>query len=169
MLAAALGNLPPVKRFTCMLLRDLGIPADAIRMINYPTRFDCRETERALKGTKIRVPDLQDYAWRLWDYWERHLDPDLFVDHSLSGKVKGRRVLITGGSSGIGKAAALKIAAAGAKVLICARGADELEAARKEIVDAGGICHTYVADLAEQKSCDELVQKIIAEHGASTS
>jgi NAD(P)-dependent dehydrogenase (short-subunit alcohol dehydrogenase family) len=161
----ALASLPPVKRFTNVLLRDLGIPADAIRMINYPTRFDCRETERALKGTKIRVPDINDYAWRLWDYWERHLDPDLFVDHSLSGKVKGRRVLITGGSSGIGKAAALKIAAAGAKVLICARGADELDAARNEIVAAGGICHTYVADLAEHKSCDELVQKIIAEHG----
>ncbi|HST26776.1 MAG TPA: SDR family oxidoreductase [Rudaea sp.] len=164
MIKQALAGLPPVKRFTGAVLRDLGIPAAAMRMINYPTRFDCRETERALKGTKIRVPDLQGYAWRLWDYWERHLDPDLFVDHSLSGKVRGRTVLITGGSSGIGKAAALKIAAAGAKVLICARGEDELNATRKEIVDAGGVCHTYVADLAEQKSCDELVQKALAEH-----
>ncbi|MCE7950727.1 MAG: SDR family oxidoreductase [Xanthomonadales bacterium PRO7] len=164
MIKQALAGLPPVKRFTGAVLRDLGIPAAAMRMINYPTRFDCRETERALKGTKIRVPDLQGYAWRLWDYWERHLDPDLFVDHSLSGKVRGRTVLITGGSSGIGKAAALKIAGAGAKVLICARGEDELNATRKEIVDAGGVCHTYVADLAEQKSCDELVQKVLAEH-----
>ncbi|MBS0555920.1 MAG: SDR family oxidoreductase [Proteobacteria bacterium] len=164
MIKQALAGLPPVKRFTGAVLRDLGIPAEAIKLINYPTRFDCRETERALKGTKIRVPDLNDYAWRLWDYWERHLDPDLFVDHSLSGKVRGRTVLITGGSSGIGKAAALKVAAAGAKVLICARGEDELNATRKEIVDAGGVCHTYVADLAEQKSCDELVQKVLAEH-----
>jgi NAD(P)-dependent dehydrogenase (short-subunit alcohol dehydrogenase family) len=164
MIKQALAGLPPVKRFTGAVLRDLGIPAAAMRMINYPTRFDCRETERALKGTKIHVPDLHDYAWRLWDYWERHLDPDLFVDHSLSGKVRGRIVLITGGSSGIGKAAALKIAGAGAKVLICARGEDELNATRKEIVDAGGVCHTYVADLAEQKSCDELVQKVLAEH-----
>ena len=160
----ALGSLPPVKRFTNVVLRDLGIPPAALKLVNYPTRFDSRETERALKGTKIRVPDLEDYAWRLWDYWERHLDPDLFIDHSLSGKVKGRTVLITGGSSGIGKAAALKIAGAGGKVLICARGEDELAAAKKEIVDAGGICHTYVADLAELKSCDELVAKIVAEH-----
>jgi NAD(P)-dependent dehydrogenase (short-subunit alcohol dehydrogenase family) len=164
MIKQALAGLPPVKRFTGAVLRDLGIPAAAMRMINYPTRFDCRETERALKGTKIRVPDLQDYAWRLWDYWERHLDPDLFVDHSLSGKVRGRTVLITGGSSGIGKAAALKIAGAGARVLICARGEDELNATRKEIVDAGGVCHAYVADLADPKSCDELVQKVLAEH-----
>jgi thioester reductase-like protein len=96
----ALAGLPPVKRFTNVVLRDLGIPADAIRMVNYPTRFDAREAERALRGTRIRVPDLQTYAWRLWDYWERNLDPDLFVDHSLSGKVKGRTVLVTGGSSG---------------------------------------------------------------------
>ncbi len=159
-----LGSLPPVKRFVNAVLRDLGIPAAALKLINYPTRFDSRETERALKGTKIRVPDLETYAWRLWDYWERHLDPDLFVDHSLSGKVKGRTVLITGGSSGIGKAAALKLAAAGAKVLICARGEEELAAAKKEIEDAGGSCHTYIADLSELKSCDELVAKIIAEH-----
>jgi NAD(P)-dependent dehydrogenase (short-subunit alcohol dehydrogenase family) len=161
----ALANLPPVKRFTNMLLRDLGIPAEVMKLINYPTRFDSRETERALKGSKIRLPDLKDYAWRLWDYWERHLDPDLFVDHSLSGKVRGRRVLITGGSSGIGKAVAQKVAAAGAKVLICARNEAELEATRKEIADAGGICHAYSADLSEQKNCDELVQKVLADHG----
>jgi NAD(P)-dependent dehydrogenase (short-subunit alcohol dehydrogenase family) len=160
----ALSGLPPVKRFTNVVLRDLGIPPDAIKMINYPTRFDSRETERALKGTKIHVPDLQTYAWRLWDYWERHLDPDLFADRSLSGKVKGRTVLITGGSSGIGKAAAQKIAAAGAKVLICARGEDELRATRKEIVDAGGNCFSYVADLSDIKSCDELIEKVLAEH-----
>jgi NAD(P)-dependent dehydrogenase (short-subunit alcohol dehydrogenase family) len=161
----ALASLPPVKRFTNVLLRDLGIPPDAIKLINYPTRFDSRETERALKGTGIRVPDLQDYAWRLWDYWERHLDPDLFVDHSLAGKVRGRSILITGGSSGIGKAVAVKVAAAGAKVLICARNQTELEATRKEIVDAGGVCHIYVADLAELAACDELVKSVLAEHG----
>lgn len=164
MVKQALANLPPVKRFTGVMLRDLGIPASAMKLINYPTRFDCRETERALKGTKIRVPDLNDYAWRLWDYWERHLDPDLFIDHSLSGKVRGRTVLITGGSSGIGKAAAQKIAAAGATVLICARGADELEATRKEIADAGGKCHTYVADLSDAAVCDELVRRVLHEH-----
>ena len=48
------------------------------------------------------MPKLDDYAWRLWDYWERHLDPDLFIDRSLKGKVKGKVVVITGGSSGIG-------------------------------------------------------------------
>jgi NAD(P)-dependent dehydrogenase (short-subunit alcohol dehydrogenase family) len=165
MVKQALAGLPPVKRFTHVVLRDLGIPAEAIRMVNYPTRFDAREAERALRGTRIRVPDLQTYAWRLWDYWERNLDPDLFVDHSLSGKVKGRTVLVTGGSSGIGKAAALKIAAAGARVLICARNEAELAATQTEISEAGGICHSYIADLSEEKSCADLVQRIVEEHG----
>jgi NAD(P)-dependent dehydrogenase (short-subunit alcohol dehydrogenase family) len=161
---AALANLPPVKRFTNVVLRDLGIPSEVMKFINYPTRFDTREAELALKGSKIKVPNLDDYAWRLWDYWERHLDPDLFVDHSLAGKVKGRVVLITGGSSGIGKAVALKVAAAGGKVLICARGEEELAATCKEITDAGGSCHPYVVDLTDLKACDELVQKVLAEH-----
>ncbi len=165
MVKQALAGLPPVKRFTHVVLRDLGIPAEAIRMVNYPTRFDAREAERALRGTRIRVPDLQTYAWRLWDYWERNLDPDLFIDHSLSGKVKGRTVLVTGGSSGIGKAAALKIAAAGARVLICARNEAELAATQTEISEAGGICHSYIADLSEEKSCADLVRRIVDEHG----
>ncbi|MEO6688017.1 MAG: SDR family oxidoreductase [Dokdonella sp.] len=162
---SALGNLPPVKRVVNVLLRDLGIPASVMQFINYPTRFDCRETERALKGSKIKLPKLDDYAWRLWDYWERHLDPDLFIDHSLSGKVKNKVVVITGGSSGIGKAAAMKIAAAGAKLVICARGAEELEATKKEIEAAGGSCHTYIVDLADLASCDAFVAQVLADHG----
>jgi NAD(P)-dependent dehydrogenase (short-subunit alcohol dehydrogenase family) len=162
---AALGSLPPVRRFVNVLLRDLGIPSEAMKFIGWSTRFDSRETERALKGSKIRLPALDDYAWRLWDYWERHLDPDLFVDHSLGGKVKGRVVVITGGSSGIGKATALKVAGAGAKVVVCARGADELAATKKEIEDAGGICHTYLADLADLAACDAFVKEVLADHG----
>ena len=162
---AALGNLPPVKRFTGMLLRDLGIPREVIKFVTYPTRFDCRETERALKGSGIRVPALDDYAWRLWDYWERQLDPALFVDRSLKGKVKGKVVLITGGSSGIGKATALKVAAAGAVTVIVARGEEELFATRDEITAAGGTCHAYTCDLADMGSCDALVEKVVAEHG----
>jgi thioester reductase-like protein len=131
-------NLPPVKRFTGMLLRDFRIPPQTLKLLTSPTRFDSREAERALKGTKIAVPPLEDYAWRLWDYWERHLDPDLFVDHSLRGKVENKVVVITGGSSGIGKATAIKVAEAGAHVIIVARGAEELHATRDEILAAGG-------------------------------
>jgi NAD(P)-dependent dehydrogenase (short-subunit alcohol dehydrogenase family) len=110
------------------------------------------------------VPPLEDYAWRLWDYWERHLDPDLFVDHSLRGKVENKVVLITGGSSGIGRASALKVAEAGAHVIIVARGIDELNATRDEIVAAGGKCWAYPCDLTDMASCDTLVATVLKEH-----
>ncbi|PIQ37251.1 MAG: short chain dehydrogenase, partial [Lysobacterales bacterium CG17_big_fil_post_rev_8_21_14_2_50_64_11] len=162
----AIANLPPVKRMTNMLLRDLQIPAQMLSFINYPTRFDARETERALKGSKITLPRLDDYAWRLWDYWERNLDPALFVDHSLKGKVKDKVVLITGASSGIGQAAAFKIAEAGAKTIIVARGEEELSKTRDQIIAAGGKCWAYTADLAETASCDTLIATVLKEHGA---
>jgi short-subunit dehydrogenase len=164
MVRHAVANLPPVQRFTGMVMKDFGIPKLALGYITHPTRYDNRETERALRGSKIKVPPLASYAWRLWDYWERHLDPDLFVDRSLAGKVKGRVVVITGGSSGIGKAAALKVAAAGAKTIIVARKQDELDAAKAEIDKEGGVCFTYSADLAKPEGCTELVQKILADH-----
>ena len=161
----AVVGLPPVRRFVGMLLRDFRIPKEVLKFITYPTRFDNRETERALKGSGIAVPRLEDYAWRLWDYWERRLDPDLFIDRSLKGKVKGKVVVITGGSSGIGLSTAQKVAAAGATTVIVARGEEELFKARDAMKAAGGKVFAYTADLADMADCDRLVNTILAEHG----
>ena len=103
--------LAPVRRVYRAVMKDLGLPEDMLTFVNYPTRFDRRETDAALKGSGIECPNLHDYAWRLWDYWERHLDPDLFIDRSLKGAVAGKVVLVTGGSSGIGLAAAHQVRA----------------------------------------------------------
>ena len=78
-------------------------------------------------GSGIELPELESYADKLWDYWERNLDPDLFKDRSFEGAVNGRTVVITGASSGIGRAAALKIAAAGGIPILVARSLDKLE------------------------------------------
>ena len=161
----AAGNLPPVKRFIGMLLRDFQIPKQVLKFITYPTRFDNREAERALKGSGIKVPALDTYAWRLWDYWERHLDPDLFIDRSLKGKVRNKVVVITGGSSGIGLASAQKVAAAGAITVIVARGEEELFKARDSMKEAGGKVFAYTADLADMADCDRLIATILKEHG----
>ncbi|HYF61014.1 MAG TPA: SDR family oxidoreductase [Burkholderiaceae bacterium] len=68
------------------------------------------------------------------------------VSHDFSG----RRVLVAGGSRGIGRGIALAFARAGASVSICARGADALEEARREIAAAGaGTAHAQVCDLAD--------------------
>lgn len=162
---AAVGNLPPVRRFIGMLLRDFKIPKEVLKFITYPTRFDSRETERALKGTNIAVPRLDEYAWRLWDYWERHLDPDLFVDRSLKGKVRNKVVVITGGSSGIGLSTAQRVAEAGAVTVIVARGEEELFKARDEMKARGGKVFAYTADLADMADCDRLIKQVLDEHG----
>lgn len=161
----AVANLPPVRRFIGMLLRDFQIPKQVMKFITYPTRFDNREAERALKGSGIQVPALESYAWRLWDYWERHLDPDLFVDRSLKGKVRNKVVVITGGSSGIGLATAQRVAEAGAITVIVARGEDELFKARDAMNAAGGKVFAYTADLADMDDCDRLVKTVLEEHG----
>ncbi len=160
-----LNMLPPVRRITGQVLKDLGIPRDMLGMINYPTRFDSRETEAALKRSGISVPRLDKYAWVLWDYWERHLDPDLFIDRSLRGHISGKIVMITGGSSGIGKAAAQMMARAGAKVLVVARGEEALLETVKEIKEQGGDALPYRADLSDMDDCDRLVTKVLKDHG----
>jgi len=161
-----LGMLPPVRRIVNQVLGDLGIPRDVLSFFNYPTKFDTREADRALKGTDIRVPSLDTYAWVLWDYWERHLDPELFIDRSLSGHVRDKVVLITGGSSGIGKATAIMMGEAGARVIIVARKEDELLQAKKEIEAVGGTAFAYTCDLADYDAADKLCKKVLKEHGA---
>ncbi|OZA92937.1 MAG: short chain dehydrogenase, partial [Polaromonas sp. 39-63-203] len=64
--------LAPVRRVRNAVMADLGLPEDMLTFVNYPTRFDSREMTAALKGSGIECPNLKDYAWRLWDYWERH-------------------------------------------------------------------------------------------------
>jgi NAD(P)-dependent dehydrogenase (short-subunit alcohol dehydrogenase family) len=157
--------LPPVKRITEQVLADLGIPRSVLVYINYPTDFDSTKAQTALEGTGISVPPLASYAERLWDYWERNLDPDLFKDRSLSGSIGGRVVLITGASSGIGKATAIKCGAAGAKVLLVARTPEKLEETRAEIEDAGGTAHIHQCDLAKIEDVERMAKEVLDQHG----
>lgn len=156
--------LTPTRRIRKAVMKDLGLPQEILSFVNYPTRFDNREAARLLEPAGIRVPPLDDYAWRIWDYWERHLDPDLRIDRSLAGRVAGRVVLITGGSAGIGKATAFRLAAAGATTLIVARDADKLEKTQQEAAARGLKLITYSADIADPTQCDAVIAKIIAEH-----
>jgi NAD(P)-dependent dehydrogenase (short-subunit alcohol dehydrogenase family) len=164
-LTAAVTGFEPLRRVIEELLDGLAVPREALRFINYPTRFDCRKTTELLAPAGIRVPPLEDYAWRLWDYWERHLDPDLSLDRSLGGAVRDRIVLITGGSSGIGRAAAIRVADAGGTVLLVARDAAKLEATRELIVARGGAVRCYPCDLTDPAASAALVERVLAEHG----
>jgi NAD(P)-dependent dehydrogenase (short-subunit alcohol dehydrogenase family) len=165
--------LTPVRRIKNAVMKDLGVPDDILTFVNYPTRFDARETTAALKGTKIECPRLEDYAYRLWDYWERNLDPDLFIDRTLKGQVQGKVVVITGGSSGIGLAAAHKVAQAGAITVIIARDEEKLANAKKEIEEGlgdnenKGQVVTHSADLASNEGVDKATAWLIDTFGGA--
>ena len=84
---------------------------------------------------------------------------------TLARALRGKVVLVTGASSGIGAATARLIGAAGGIVLLVARGSDELEQVRAEIADAGGTAHCYRCDLTDFAALDAMVAKVLAEHG----
>jgi NAD(P)-dependent dehydrogenase (short-subunit alcohol dehydrogenase family) len=157
-------KLPQLREVRKAVLADFGIPDEVIEHVGLTAQFDTRDTERALKGSGIEVPGLNTYAEKLWDYYERKLDPDLYKDRSFEGAVNGKVALITGASSGIGKAAAMKLAAAGGIPLLVARSADKLADTKKEIEDAGGTAYTYSADLSDLDSIEGLVQEVLADH-----
>jgi NAD(P)-dependent dehydrogenase (short-subunit alcohol dehydrogenase family) len=159
-------QLPAARGVRNAILADFGIPAEVLEYIGLTAEFDTRDAERALEGSGISVPPLDSYAAKLWDYWERNLDPDLFKDRSFEGAVNGKTVLITGASSGIGKAAAIKIAKAGGIPLLVARSLDKLEQTRQEIEDLGGTAYVYTADVSDPDSIDDLVGRVLADHPA---
>jgi NAD(P)-dependent dehydrogenase (short-subunit alcohol dehydrogenase family) len=200
----AVASLPPGDIVTDRVLSDFGIPRSVLTYINYPTQFDSRQAQAALAGTDIRVPPLDAYADKLWDYWERHLDPDLYEDRTLVGAVRGRRglvsgtaqiaeqqvpdellrlvrrvrgrasleaavrgrvVMVTGASSGIGKAASMKIADAGGVVLLVARTAEKLEEIKATIEARGGTAYVHAADLSDMDDIDRMADEALAQHG----
>jgi len=156
---------PPARRAAKMALGELGIPSGVLQYVNYPTRFDSTDAQEALAGSGIEVPPLETYASRVWDYWERNLDPALFKDRSLSSAVRGKVVLITGASSGIGKATAVKVADAGATVLLVARSVEKLEETKKEIETAGGVAHIHRCDMADMDDVERMAEEVLAYHG----
>jgi NAD(P)-dependent dehydrogenase (short-subunit alcohol dehydrogenase family) len=185
------------------VLADFGIPRSVLVYLNWPTHFDSRQAQAALEGTGITVPPLSAYAGKLWDYWERHLDPDLYRDRTLVGAargrlgliggitqiveqqipdelmrlgrrlqgsvslekaVRGRVVMVTGASSGIGKAAAMKIADAGGVVLLVARTPEKLEATREQIEAGGGTAYVHPCDLSDPDDIDRMADEVLAQH-----
>jgi short-subunit dehydrogenase len=162
---SALRLLPGSKRAVGAVLSELGLPASVLTYVDYPTSFDSTKTQEVLAGSGIEVPPLETYATRIWDYWERNLDPDLFKDRNLTGAVRGKIVLITGASSGIGRATAVKVADAGATVLLVARSIEKLEETKEEIVAAGGVAHIHRCDLADVEDVARMADEVLTYHG----
>ncbi|HYB22521.1 MAG TPA: SDR family oxidoreductase [Solirubrobacteraceae bacterium] len=158
--------LPPLRQARKLALRELGIPEEVLAHMELVPRFDTRETARALAGTPLeQPPPMQEYIPRLWEYWEREMDSEQRRRGlTLRQALEGKHVLITGASSGIGRSAAVKVAAAGGVPLLVARNVDKLEEVRAEIVAAGGTAYVYAADIADMDSIERLLERVLADH-----
>jgi short-subunit dehydrogenase/uncharacterized protein YbjT (DUF2867 family) len=159
-------KIPALQGIKQNFLSDLGIPPDVMENVALIPQFDARDTKRALEGSGIEIPPLESYADKLWDHWERNLDPDLFKDRSFEAAINGRTVIITGGSSGIGRAAAHKIAAAGGIPILVARTQEKLDEVKQEIEAEGGTAYTYSCDLSDMDAIEATAKEIFADHAA---
>jgi thioester reductase-like protein len=163
-LAGLAGRLPGVELARDLALDRLGIPPEVLPHLTFDTEFASTDTEKALAGSGIAVPELADYAPALWRYWRAHLDPDRARRPRPGGPLAGRRVVITGASSGIGRATALRVARAGGVPLLVARRADALEEVRTEVQNEGGQAWAYSCDITDAAAVETLVKTLLTDH-----
>lgn len=94
------------------------------------------------------------------------LPRDAMTDYKAGGKLKGKRALITGGDSGIGRAVAIGMAKEGADIAILYLEEDRDAEATKELVEREGVKSLALkGDIGEESWCREAVDKVVAELG----
>lgn len=86
-------------------------------------------------------------------------------NRSLKTAVNGRIVLITGASSGIGRALAVKVGAAGGIVLLVARRRDQLQETQRQVEQHGGTAFVHPCDLSDAIDIDRMVAEVLGAHG----
>jgi thioester reductase-like protein/NADP-dependent 3-hydroxy acid dehydrogenase YdfG len=144
-----------------MAATQLGIPAEIFDVVDMKPTFVSDETRKALQGTGIEVPEFASYAPELWWYWAEHLDPDRARRDHPQGPLEGRHVIITGASSGIGRASAIAVAERGATVFALARNAEALDQLVAEIRANGGQAHAFSCDVTDSTSVEHTVKDIL--------
>lgn len=141
-------------------LGRLGVPPEVIDHVSFPSVYASSSTQKALAGSGIAVPDLESYAGTLWSYWEEMLDDSITHDKAAVAALKGKTVVITGASSGIGLVTAVQVAKAGAVPILVARGKDKLEATKALIESQGGKAYAYGCDLSDLQAIDALTEQL---------
>jgi thioester reductase-like protein/short-subunit dehydrogenase len=148
-----------------MTATQLGIPAEILDVVDLAPTFTSDNTAEALRGKGIEVPPFRDYAPKLWRYWAQHLDPDRARRDDPSGPLVGKHVIITGASSGIGRASAVAVAERGATVFALARSADALDDLVAEIREFGGKAYAFTCDVTDSASVEHTVKDILGGFG----
>ncbi len=158
-------RIPALAAVRDIALAELDIPPEVLPHLTFGATFSSDETRRALAGTGIASPEIGDYARVLVDWWREHLDPNRHRRPRPGGPLQGRRVVITGASSGIGRETAFKVARAGGVPLLVARRTEELEEVRTEIERDGGRAWVYSCDITDGESVEALIKAMINDHG----
>ncbi|HQY71675.1 MAG TPA: SDR family oxidoreductase, partial [Pseudomonadales bacterium] len=182
------GRLPgvvPLGRALGAVMEKYGIPEESLKFVGYPTRFDSTKTRKLLARGGIECPPFESYADVIWEYWEEHLAPEARPRRGrspswvrrleralgrsdprrLARAVKGKVVVVTGASSGIGRDCALKLAAAGAIVVLAARTPEKLDETIRDIHELGGEGYACPCDIADMTDCDRFVASVLEQHG----
>lgn len=154
-----------VKIVRNMVATQLGIPGEILDVVDLAPTFTAENTTEALRGTGIEVPQFSTYAPRLWRYWAQHLDPDRARRDDPRGPLVGKHVIITGASSGIGRASAIAIAERGATVFALARNASALDDLVAEIRQTGGQAYAFTCDVTDSASVEHTVKDILGRFG----
>ena len=144
-----------------MVATQLGIPGEVLDVVDLAPEFISDQTQNALRGTGIAVPEFGSYAPVLWQYWAEHLDPDRARRDDPDGPLVGRHVIITGASSGIGRASAIAVAERGATVFALARNGDALDDLVAEIRANGGQAYAFTCDVTDSGSVEHTVKDIL--------
>ncbi len=145
-----------------MAATQLGIPAEIFDVVDLAPTFVSDETRNALQRAGIyEVPEFAGYAPKLWRYWAEHLDPDRARRDDSKEPLRGRHVIITGASSGIGRASAIAVAERGATVFALARNGTALDQLVAEIRANGGQAHAFACDVTDSVSVEHTVKDIL--------
>lgn len=180
--ATALAKISPLKNMSERLINSMGVPAEVMAYINYPTLYDSSDTTALLQQGGISCPPFESYVEAIWNYWLHFMHVDkLSIIEEINGlfdkvvgkpsiaalrrEVLGKVVVVTGATSGIGKECALRLVDSGADVVLVARTAKKLDETLDEIADKGGKAFAYSCDLSDLTDCDKLVKSVLKDHG----
>ncbi len=151
------------------LLNSLDIPLQTFDAMMPDVRFSAGETIRLLKKKGVVLPRFETYVAELWDYYNQNLNPDRNREERCESAFRGKVVLITGGSEGIGFASAKRCAAYGAKLILAARNTEKLNSALSKIAPIadknGGSVEVFPCNISNLNECDALVDHILKQYG----